>query len=109
MGLFSLAGGLSLLFVLFSLTFLTFVVGRLATGDPVQRMMGNRHDPVRYQELVHQYGLDRPIWHNTSTTWAGWCRATWGCPTSIRGGGSARCWLIAQLEVLRAAIEETVP
>jgi peptide/nickel transport system permease protein/oligopeptide transport system permease protein len=54
--------GLSLLFVLFSLTFLTFVVGRLAPGDPVQRMMGNRHDPVRHAELVHQYGLDRPIW-----------------------------------------------
>jgi peptide/nickel transport system permease protein/oligopeptide transport system permease protein len=62
MGTFLARRGLSLLFVLFSLTFLTFVVGHLAPGDPVQRMMGNRHDPVRYQELVHQYGLDRPVW-----------------------------------------------
>ncbi len=62
MGSFLARRGLSLLFVLFSLTFLTFVVGHLAPGDPVQRMMGNRHDPVRYQELIHQYGFDRPIW-----------------------------------------------
>lgn len=62
MGPFLARRGLSLLFVLFSLTFLTFVVGRLAPGDPVQRMMGNRRDPVRHAELVHQYGLDRPIW-----------------------------------------------
>ncbi len=62
MGSFLARRGLSLLFVLFSLTFLTFVVGHLAPGDPVQRMMGNRRDPVRYQELIHQYGFDRPIW-----------------------------------------------
>src|SRR5690242_15625935 len=52
----------SLAFVLFSLTFLTFLVGRLAPGDPIERIMGNRHDPVRYQELLHQYGLDQPLW-----------------------------------------------
>lgn len=62
MGRFVVRRGLSLLFVLFSLTLLTFVVGRLAPGDPVQRMMGNRHDPERYRQLLHQYGLDQPIW-----------------------------------------------
>jgi len=53
---------ISLIFVLFSLTFVTFVVGHLAPGDPVQQMMGNRHDPARYQELRHEYGFDKPIW-----------------------------------------------
>jgi ABC-type dipeptide/oligopeptide/nickel transport system permease component len=49
------------LFVLFSLTLLTFVIARLAPGDPIQQMMGNRRDPVRYAELRHQYGLDDPL------------------------------------------------
>ena len=51
----------SLIFVLFSLTFITFMVGRLAPGDPIQTMMGNRHDPVRYEQLRHDYGFDQPL------------------------------------------------
>jgi len=51
---------LSLFFVLFSVTFLTFVVSYLAPGDPVLNMMGGRQDPVRYQFLRHMYGLDQP-------------------------------------------------
>ncbi len=51
----------STLFVLFSLTFLTFMVAHLAPGNPVLEMMGNRRDPQRYAELMHQYGLDKPI------------------------------------------------
>jgi ABC-type dipeptide/oligopeptide/nickel transport system permease component len=51
----------SALFVLFSLTLLTFIIARMAPGNPIQEMMGNRRDPVRYQELVHQYGLDKPV------------------------------------------------
>src|SRR5919199_2461936 len=51
----------SLVFVLFSLTFVTFMVGRLAPGDPIQSLMGNRRDPVRYAQLRHDYGLDRPL------------------------------------------------
>jgi peptide/nickel transport system permease protein/oligopeptide transport system permease protein len=51
---------LSLIFVLFSVTFLTFIVSSLAPGDPVLNMMGGRQDPVRYQFLRHMYGLDLP-------------------------------------------------
>src|SRR5689334_25145106 len=51
----------SLVFVLFSLTFVTFMVGHLAPGDPIQGLLGNRHDPVRYEQLRHDYGLDRPL------------------------------------------------
>lgn len=53
---------LSLVFVLFSISFLTFAVGALAPGDPIQAMMGSRRDPQVYQQLRQQYGLDRP-WH----------------------------------------------
>ncbi len=51
----------SALFVLFSLTLLTFVIARLAPGDPIMQMMGNRRDPVRYAALQQQYGLDQPL------------------------------------------------
>jgi peptide/nickel transport system permease protein/oligopeptide transport system permease protein len=52
-------GGLA--FVLFSLTFITFMVGHLAPGDPIQTLLGNRFDPVRYEQLRHEYGLDKPL------------------------------------------------
>ena len=52
---------ISLVFVLFSITFLTFLVLYLAPGDPVRQMMGGRQDPVRYEFLRHLYGLDRPF------------------------------------------------
>jgi ABC-type dipeptide/oligopeptide/nickel transport system permease component len=51
---------LSLVFVVFSITFLTFAVGYLAPGDPIQVLMGPRRDPAVYQRLRHRYGLDRP-------------------------------------------------
>ncbi len=51
---------MQLVFVLFSITFITFIVGHLAPGDPVQALMGNKRDPKLYEQLRHQYGLDRP-------------------------------------------------
>src|SRR5437868_3516056 len=52
---------ISLVFVLFSLTFITFMVGHLAPGDPILLMLGNRFDPVQYAQLRHQYGFDQPL------------------------------------------------
>jgi ABC-type dipeptide/oligopeptide/nickel transport system permease component len=48
-----------LVFVLFSITFLTFLVSYLAPGDPIRQLMGGRQDPVRYEFLRHLYGLDK--------------------------------------------------
>lgn len=53
---------LSLVFVIFSITFLTFIVGYLAPGDPILVLMGPRRDPTLYASLRHQYGLDLPWW-----------------------------------------------
>ncbi len=61
---------LSLPFVLLSVTFLTFIVGYLAPGDPIQAMMGNRRDPAIYQQLRREYGLDRP-WHEQYLNYVG--------------------------------------
>jgi ABC-type dipeptide/oligopeptide/nickel transport system permease component len=51
----------SLIFVLFSLTLLTFLVGHFAPGDPILVLMGQRRDPATYARLRHLYGLDRPL------------------------------------------------
>jgi len=51
----------SLAFVLFSLTFLTFMIGHLAPGDPILVLMGQSRDPDTYARLQHLYGLDRPL------------------------------------------------
>ncbi len=51
---------ISLPFVIFSITFVTFLVGYLAPGDPILNMMGNRSDPAIYDRLRHLYGLDLP-------------------------------------------------
>ena len=51
---------LGLAFVIFSITFLTFIVGYLAPGDPILVLMGPRRDPEVYNNLRHLYGLDQP-------------------------------------------------
>ena len=61
MGRFFLRRAVSLLFVLFSLTFVTFLVGHLVPGDPIQVLMGPRRDPATYERLRHLYGLDQPL------------------------------------------------
>lgn len=43
-----------------SVTFLTFMIGYLAPGDPILAMMGNQRAPELYQQLRHYYGLDLP-------------------------------------------------
>lgn len=50
----------SLVFVIFSITFLTFIVGYLAPGDPILVLLGPRRDPQIYNNLRHLYGLDQP-------------------------------------------------
>ncbi|GAB4209085.1 MAG: ABC transporter permease [Roseiflexaceae bacterium] len=61
MSRFLLRRAVSLVFVLFSLTFLTFLIGRLVPGDPIQVLMGARRDPETYARLRQLYGLDRPL------------------------------------------------
>ena len=51
---------ISLPFVILSITFITFIVGYLAPGDPILNMMGQRHDVNTYNQLRHIYGLDLP-------------------------------------------------
>jgi ABC-type dipeptide/oligopeptide/nickel transport system permease component len=61
---------LAFVFVLFSVTFITFLVSYLAPGDPILNMMGGRHDPARYIFLRHLYGLDLP-WYQQYFNYVG--------------------------------------
>ena len=58
---------IGLIFVVIGVTFITFVMGYFAPGDPIRTMMGSHFDPVLYAQLKHQYGLDQPFlvqyWH----------------------------------------------
>ena len=44
------------------ITLLVFSLIRLLPGDPVEALSGERGmDPQRYQRLLHEFGLDRPL------------------------------------------------
>lgn len=51
---------IGLLFVLLAVTFVTFILGYLAPGDPIRNLLGSHFDPLTYARLKHQYGLDLP-------------------------------------------------
>lgn len=50
---------------LIGITFVTFVIISLAPGDPIVLMQGgemsSRISPESYQQMLHHYGLDKPI------------------------------------------------
>jgi ABC-type dipeptide/oligopeptide/nickel transport system permease component len=75
----------SLVFVLFSLTFLTFMIGHLAPGDPILQLMGQRRDPDTYARLTHQYGLDRPLINQYFSYVAGLLRGDFGLSFHYEG------------------------
>ncbi|HZT99326.1 MAG TPA: ABC transporter permease [Ktedonobacteraceae bacterium] len=51
---------IGLVFVIICVTFITFILGYFAPGDPIKVMMGEHFDPRLYASLRHQYGLDLP-------------------------------------------------
>ena len=47
----------------FALMFLTFIMVRLVPGDPVEVRRGERGiSPERHAQLLHEMGLDQPMW-----------------------------------------------
>jgi ABC-type dipeptide/oligopeptide/nickel transport system permease component len=51
---------IGLLFVLLGVTFITFLMGYFAPGDPIRTLLGSHFNPVVYAQLKHEYGLDLP-------------------------------------------------
>lgn len=60
----------SLPFVIVSVTFVTFIAGYLAPGDPILALMGNQRDPALYERLRDIYGLNRP-WYEQYLSYLG--------------------------------------
>lgn len=53
---------IGLLFVILCVTFLTFIIGYFAPGNPIQVLLGDHPDHVLEAQLLHAYGLDLPWW-----------------------------------------------
>ncbi|HLG77856.1 MAG TPA: ABC transporter permease [Ktedonobacteraceae bacterium] len=51
---------IGLLFVVVGVTFITFIMGYFAPGDPVLLMLGQHYNQAAYVALKHVYGLDLP-------------------------------------------------
>lgn len=52
---------IGLVFVVVGVTFITFILGYYAPGDPIREMLGNHFIPSVYIQLKHAYGLDQPL------------------------------------------------
>lgn len=59
---FLLTRFIGLIFVLLSISFITFIVGYFAPGDPIRDLMGVHFNQAVYDNLKHSYGLDLPWW-----------------------------------------------
>ncbi len=59
---FLLTRFIGLVFVLLALSFITFIMGYFAPGDPIRDLLGPHYTPQAYQQLKHVYGLDLPWW-----------------------------------------------
>ncbi len=51
---------IGLIFVLIGVTFITFIIGFKAPGDPILTMLGPHFNEATYLRLRHAYGLDLP-------------------------------------------------
>ncbi len=51
---------IGLVFVLLGVTFITFILGYFAPGDPIRNLLGNHFNLPTYLRLKHVYGLDLP-------------------------------------------------
>jgi ABC-type dipeptide/oligopeptide/nickel transport system permease component len=62
---------ISLPFVILAVTFLTFIIGYFAPGDPILNLMGNQRDQAIYERLRSLYGLDLPWYEQYGRYMAG--------------------------------------
>jgi ABC-type dipeptide/oligopeptide/nickel transport system permease component len=51
---------IGLIFVVIGVTFITFIMGYFAPGDPIRTLLGQHFNPTLYAQLKHEYGLDLP-------------------------------------------------
>lgn len=82
---FLLSRAIGLVFVLLCVTFITFILGYFAPGDPIRVMMGDHFNPVLYAALRHTYGLDLPWWQQYLNFVANVLHGTFGLSFHYQG------------------------
>ena len=69
---------IGLIFVVIGVTFITFLLGYFAPGDPIRGLLGNHFDPQIYANLRHSYGLDLPWYQQYWNYLSGLFRGNFG-------------------------------
>ena len=95
--------------LLFLVSLFVFTLGRLAPGDPVIVMLGNRANPVVAERLRRELGLDRPIHIQYADYMWGFIRGDFGESLRYRGQPVRdlivpKMWVSAQLSLAALAI-----
>jgi len=90
---FLLTRFIGLIFVLLALSFITFIVGYFAPGDPIRDLMGPHYVPQVYQQLKHAYGLDLPWWQQYFNFLSHVMHGTFGLSFYFKGQSA---WSIVQ-------------
>jgi ABC-type dipeptide/oligopeptide/nickel transport system permease component len=76
---------IGLIFVVICVTFITFIFGYFAPGDPIKALLGEHFDPVTYALLRHQYGLDLPWYQQYFNFLTGLFRLNFGYSFHYQG------------------------
>ena len=84
---------IGLIFVVIGVTFITFIMGYFAPGDPIRTLLGSHFNPIVYTQLKHSYGLDLPWYQQYFNYLTGLLRLDFG--TSFHYQGRA-VWDIVQ-------------
>jgi len=58
---------IGLVLIILAITFVTFLLGYLAPGDPIRTLLGPQFNPTVYAVLRHKYGLDQPWYQQYGT------------------------------------------
>ncbi len=76
---------IGLIFVIICVTFITFILGYFAPGDPIRALLGQHFDPQVYASLKHQYGLDLPWYQQYYNYISGLFRLNFGYSIHYQG------------------------
>jgi len=76
---------IGLVIVVISVTFLTFMIGYYAPGDPIANLLGQHYSHAAYITLKHAYGLDLPWYQQYYKFSTGLLRLDFGYSFAYKG------------------------
>jgi len=99
--------------LIFAVSFVTFTLGRIAPGDPVRVMMGNKYNEITAANIRKEFGLDRPFLVQYADYMWGFVRGDFGVSfryrgQPVRGIILRKMWVSAQLAMAAMAVSLTI-